>query len=317
MANWKTKSIQEKYAQIGGGSESEKWTKLQGEKMVELLDVKSKETGPHKYYIGFRYNEPMTKTALEEMMRDGITNAVAFPQYPQYSCATSGSSLNDLYRHQKSIDPNQSIKWSFIDRWATHPLLVKVFADNIQKALEKVDPEHKDTAPILFSAHSLPIKIILKGDPYTTEIGATVGYVADELRRRGVKNPYRLVWQSKDGPLEWMGPSAEHVLKTINKNTPTPSVVLIPIAFTSDHIETLYELGIECKEYANKSGISNFIVAEPPNDNPSFIECMADLVIKSLDTKKPTYLNNNQVYMRCPGCEFDHCKTTKDWIHNF
>ncbi|OMJ10009.1 Ferrochelatase, mitochondrial, partial [Smittium culicis] len=254
IANRRTKKVQDEYQQIGG---------------------------PHKYYIGFRYNEPKTETALQQMKADGVNRAIAFSQYFQYSCSTTGSNLNELYRQVHDIDGGRQIKWSFIDRWGDNDQLVQVFANNIEKSLkamaQKVGNDGVSSVPILFSAHSLPLYVVLKGDPYVAEVGATVGLVMKELRRRKVRNPYRLIWQSEVGPLKWLGPSTEHVIKTINASTngKIDSVVMVPIAFGSDHIETLYELGIEYRNLASESGIVNYELVSPPNDDDIFAQGMA------------------------------------------
>lgn len=134
MAPWiarrRTPQIEKQYTDIGGGSPIGKWTKLQGEMMVELLDELSPSTAPHKAYTAFRYAEPLTEACLAEMRKDGVKRAVAFTQYPQYSCSTTGSSLNELHRALKAtngrVEGEEPIEWSVIDRWPTQPKLVEV-----------------------------------------------------------------------------------------------------------------------------------------------------------------------------------------------
>ncbi len=129
IARRRTPKIEEQYTAIGGGSPILKWTKSQGESMCALLDELNPSSAPHKPYVAFRYAQPLTETCLEEMKRDGVTRAVAFSQYPQYSCSTTGSSLNELYRVSKSKDGyggNGEVQWSVLDRWPTHPGLVDV-----------------------------------------------------------------------------------------------------------------------------------------------------------------------------------------------
>ncbi|OMH86298.1 Ferrochelatase, mitochondrial [Zancudomyces culisetae] len=312
IARRRTKKIQEEYGKIGGGSPLEKWTTIQAQGMVEILDKECPETAPHQFYIGFRYNEPSIQTAVEKIRKDGMKRVVAFSQYFQYSCTTSGSNLNNLYKFQKMYDQNGEISWSFIDRWATNPLLVKVFATSIQKAIEKLPLEHRSTAPILFSAHSVPLRTVAKGDPYPCEVSGTVEHVVAELRNRNVKNPYRLIWQSKVGPLPWLEPATDKVITQLGASN-CKACVISPIAFTSDHIETLFELGIEYRELAQKHGIEHYIVADPPNDNPQFIRCLAELVKSHLNG---TDSENNQIFMRCPGCQSEQCEITKKWILN-
>ena len=129
IASRRTPSIEKQYTEIGGGSPILRWTKTQGQGMCELLDEMNPETAPHKPYVAFRYAEPLTETCLEEMKADGVSRAVAFSQYPQYSCSTTGSSLNELYMQTKrkgGWGGTGEVAWSVLDRWPTQPGLVDV-----------------------------------------------------------------------------------------------------------------------------------------------------------------------------------------------
>lgn len=126
IAKRRTPKIQNQYAQIGGGSPIKTWTEKQGRALEKLLDTLSPESAPHKTYIAFRYTSPLTEECITEMQKDGITRAIAFTQYPQYSCSTTGSSLNELRKRLQAMDPTNSIAWSVIDRWPTHKGLVDV-----------------------------------------------------------------------------------------------------------------------------------------------------------------------------------------------
>merc|ERR1712226_728963 len=131
IAKRRTPSIIEKYNEIGGGSPIFQWTTKQGNGMCKILDEVSPETAPHKAYVGFRYAEPLTEDTLEEMENDGVEHAVAFSQYPQYSCTTSGSSMTAIHKHYAKSSPSK-MKWSVIDRWPPQPPLIKTFAENIR-----------------------------------------------------------------------------------------------------------------------------------------------------------------------------------------
>ncbi|XP_035225380.1 ferrochelatase, mitochondrial-like, partial [Stegodyphus dumicola] len=156
IARKRAPGVAKKYSQIGGGSPILKWTNLQGTLMTELLDKISPNTAPHEHYVGFRYAKPLMENTLAEMEKDGIQRAVAFSQYPQYSCSTSGSSFNAFYRYY--LNNKSSMKWSFIDRWPIHPKLIECFADLITKELSSIPEEDRRDAVILFTAHSLPMK---------------------------------------------------------------------------------------------------------------------------------------------------------------
>jgi ferrochelatase len=241
IAKRRTPKIVEQYAQIGGGSPIKFWTEKQSDMLIKLLDEASPETAPHKGYIAFRYAPPLTEDCVQQMKADGVTRAIAFTQYPQYSCSTTGSSLNHLWKVLKEADPEKSIEWSVIDRWATHPGLVDAFTRKIQDKLQEYPESERDGVIILFSAHSLPMSVVNRGDPYPAEVAATVYAVMDRL---GHSNPYRLVWQSKVGPAPWLGPDTQGTLEGLAKRG-VKNVLLVPIAFTSDHIETLFELDLE------------------------------------------------------------------------
>jgi ferrochelatase len=120
IARRRAPRIEKHYAEIGGGSPILQHTRLQGDRMASLLDELHPETAPHKAYIAFRYVDPLTADTARQMKEDGVTRAIAFPQYPQYSCSTTGSSLNELYRKGRAGDFGD-VEWSVIDRWGTHP----------------------------------------------------------------------------------------------------------------------------------------------------------------------------------------------------
>jgi protoporphyrin/coproporphyrin ferrochelatase len=125
IARRRTPQIEKQYAEIGGGSPILRYTQLQGDGMAQLLDELHPETAPHKAYVAFRYARPLTEAAAKQMQADGVKRAIAFTQYPQYSCSTTGSSLNELYRQRKA-GGIADVQWSVIDRWGTHPGFIEV-----------------------------------------------------------------------------------------------------------------------------------------------------------------------------------------------
>ena len=159
IANRRTPKIQEQYAQIGGGSPIGKWTAVQGEGMVKELDRLSPATAPHKFYTCFRYASPLTEDALTQMKADGVKRAVAFSQFPQFSCTTAGSSLNHLWRELRRLDMGDNFEWSLIDRWPEHPGFIQAVSNNIREGLKQFPEEVRDEVAIVFSAHSIPMKV--------------------------------------------------------------------------------------------------------------------------------------------------------------
>ncbi|KAG8956113.1 ferrochelatase hem15 [Tulasnella sp. 419] len=307
IAKRRTPRIVQQYAEIGGGSPILRWTTEQGEGMAKLLE--ELVGGRFKSYTMFRYANPLTQDTLDEMRRDGIKRAIAFTQYPQYSCSTTGSSLMELWRKSKAS--KDGIEWSVIDRWGTHPGLVEAFAQNIQATLAQYPESERSSVVLLFSAHSLPMTIVNRGDPYVSEVAATVSAIMDRL---GNKNPYRLVWQSQVGPRAWMGPQTSDALKGLAK-LGQKNVVLVPVAFTSDHIETLYELDLEYGKEAKEHGL-NLRRAESLNASPVFIRALADIVAEHLEAIKSGTrgYTSAQMGLRCPQCPHDRCGEQKAWF---
>lgn len=143
--------------------------------MCKILDKISPETAPHKPYVAFRYANPLTENMYQQMLEDGFGNgkggrAVAFTQYPQYSCSTTGSSLNELWKWRHRLEGNTReaakdgfINWSVIDRWHSHSGLAEAFAQNIEAKLAEYPEERRKDVVLLFSAHSLPMSVVNRG----------------------------------------------------------------------------------------------------------------------------------------------------------
>lgn len=279
IARLRAPKARRRYARIGGASPILHWTELQGMGMVERLDRLCPDTAPHKFYPAFRYAPPFAREALLDMKVDGVKRAVAFSQYPQYSGATTASSLNELWRSLKETGLENDFEWSVIDRWATHPGFIAAVADSIRRGLEKFPPVDRQDVVLLFSAHSLPVKMARRGDPYPREIEAGVNAV---MRSGGFSNEYRLSYQSAAGPVKWLGPQTEEVIRLLGKQK-TRGVLAVPIAFVNDHIETLYEIDVECRELAGQCGIGRFERAPALNDSPLFLDALADIVAGRLN----------------------------------
>ncbi len=167
------------YAAIGGGSPIRKWSEYQAAEMCIILDKTSPETAPHKPYVAFRYADPLTEEMYNKLLEDGFGGgkggrAVAFTQYPQYSCSTTGSSLNELWKWRQKLEGkgttdtngggnDGTIQWSVIDRWPVHPGLVDAIALNIEDKLAEYPEDVRDEVVLLFSAHSLPMSVVNRG----------------------------------------------------------------------------------------------------------------------------------------------------------
>lgn len=289
------------YEKIGGGSPILRYTRAQGQGMVERLDRLSPGSAPHGFYVAFRYIQPKSEDALRAMAADGVERAVAFTQYPQFSCSTTGSSLNELWRAADRAGLRDAFEWSIIDRWPVHEGFIAAMTETVREGLEQFAPADRDGVLILFSAHSLPLDVIDRGDAYPQEVGASVQAVVERLAR---PNPYLLAFQSEVGPVRWLGPSTERVIMRLGARG-EKRLLVVPIAFTSDHIETLSELDREYGEVAHRVGITEYRRVPALNDRPQFMDALADLVRDHLSSSRvygPLYRS------RCPGCVNPQCR---------
>jgi len=301
IARRRTPKVRGLYASIGGGSPILRYTEAQGRGMVARLDRISPETAPHRFYIAFRYTRPSSDAALRAMRADGVERAVAFTQYPQFSCSTTGSSLNELWRAASRTGLGDAFEWSIIDRWPVHRGFIDAMTETVRDGLEQFDAADREKVLLLFSAHSLPLDVIDRGDAYPQEVGASVQRVIEQL---GAPNPYILAYQSDVGPVRWLGPRTEQVLRRLGARG-HEHVLVVPIAFTSDHIETLSELDREYGEVAHKAGITQYKRAPALNDRPLFLDGLATIVKDHLESGLPY---SSQYPVRCAGCTNPQCR---------
>lgn len=302
IARMRTPNVKRNYARMGGGSPLLGWTEQQGQGMVEWLDQIAPATAPHKFYVAFRYAPPFSEDALRQMQADGVKRAVAFTQYPQFSCATTGSSFNELWRAASRLNLESEFRWSVIDRWHTHPGFIDAMVERVQEGLGQFNAADRGDVVLFFSAHSLPLDIIDRGDPYPQEIGASVNAVMERL---GFAHEYILAYQSRVGPVQWMGPQTDEMIRALAAKG-RKRVLVVPIAFTSDHIETLVEIDHDYGTLARELGITEFKRAPSLNASPRFIRAMADIVADHLQRGE---MCSTQYALRCPGCTNAMCRT--------
>lgn len=304
-------NLKAKYDEIGGDP-LKSWTERQGRGIVEVLDKISPSTAPHKAYTCFRYSRPNIEQAYGELEGDNAERVVVLSKYPQYSCSTTGSNLNDIARYCVEVKGHMVDKpkqrWSLIDRWPLSSAVVDVYVDRIEEELKKLPDNIRNDTILLFSAHSIPIWMVERGDDYTGEIGGTVQAVMKKLNRC---NPYSLVWQSKVGPVPWQGPKIEKAMEGYVNNGHKHFMV-IPIAFVNEHVETLHELDIEyAKDLKEKLKFETFSRVPAINDHPKFFKGLAELIKDHLESKETIAA---QMRRRCPGCTKDNCKRTRAWL---
>jgi protoporphyrin/coproporphyrin ferrochelatase len=254
------------YQQIGGKSPIRELTDAQGKGLQELLGDN------YRYFVAMRYSRPSTLEALAAIKNAGIKRIVAVSLYPHYSRATTGSSINELQRVLKQA--GAKFELTCIDRFYDHPLYIRALTEKVREGLANfADPADVE---IVFSAHSLPQSFIDEGDPYLGHIEETVRLVMELI---GDGSHHQLCFQSKASPVKWLEPSTEATLKRL-AGEGRKNLLMVPLSFVSDHIETLHEIDIQYAEEAKALGIERFVRSPSLNSSPLFLECLADLVRK-------------------------------------
>jgi len=307
----RTPFIISRYKELGQYSPTHDIMKKQAELISSRLDEISPETAPHACYPAFRYAQPRTEDVVLglESNDQPPEKVILFAQYPQHSCSTSGSSFCDAYRKLSSINANNPAMdfshYSVIDRWYNLKSYTKLWSDLIEKKLEEMKEEHglaDDEIHLIYSAHSLPQdSCFVKGDEYDIEVQETVGNVEQMLRGKGWKHRSSLGWQSKVGPKKrkWLEPNTKDVIK----ETKEPCCVIVPIAFVTDHIETIDEIDIEFKEDADEvDAIKYFDRVECFNDKPEFANLAADIIHEHINSNYKSKIRH-----QCPKCEGTDC----------
>ena len=264
ISSTRARKVQHHYATIGGGSPIRRFT----EQQARALQMKLRSAGiDARCFVAMRYWHPFTAQAIGHLRDAQCDEVVLLPLYPQYSNTTTGSSLNEWRRRFCDDIPVHSV-----EPFYHHELYLQALVERIDEALARFpDPERPE---IVFSAHSVPLAVIEKGDPYQRQIEETVGLV---MQRGGWANRRRLCYQSKVGASKWLQPSLHTALRELAADK-VHQVCVVPISFVSDHVETLGEIDHEAREEAADLGIGQFEMTSGLNDSPTFIAALADLV---------------------------------------
>jgi protoporphyrin/coproporphyrin ferrochelatase len=270
ISHFRAKHVRENYRMIGGASPLLDWTERQAAGIAA-------ELGDHvKPYVVMRYWQPRAEPVLRQMQADGIEQAVVLSMYPHYTAATTGSSLNDFRRTAAVVYPQ--LEFTTIDQWYDWPGYLDALAARIRQGLESYHELMRDQVPILFSAHALPQKFIDRGDPYLEQVMATVKGVMERVGER----PWHLGFQSRSGPVKWMEPETTEVMSRLAEEG-HDSLLVVPISFVSDHIETLHEIDIEYLEFAESKGFRHYVRSPSLNDGEDFIAALTALVKQHLE----------------------------------
>lgn len=276
LSRRREKLAQDIYRRIGGRSPLLEQTEAQA---LALQNRLLQDGLQARCFIAMRYWNPLTQEALENLGQWGADEIVLLPLYPQYSTTTTGSSLQEWRLQAKSREIN--IPTHFIRSYPDNPGWVDAQATLLQRCLD--DFSDSGSPPrILFSAHGLPERIVAKGDPYPEEVAITVNQILNRIGKPALD--WVLCYQSKIGPVAWIGPSTESEIIRAGKDG--KSLIVLPVSFVSDHSETLVELDLDYAELARRSGVPAYVRVPAVGNHPLFIDGLAGLVQKALNWKR-------------------------------
>lgn len=259
------------YAAIGGASPLLANTERQARALEAALPLER-----FKVFVCMRYWHPLTEEVVETLKREGFSRVLLLPLYPQYSTTTTGSSFNEFTRQCRRQAYAPTLRR--IERWYERPRFVQAIAAAIERARAEFGEPDPGKISLLFSAHGLPQKIVDAGDPYEREIQATYRAVCQQLGWPDTT----LCYQSRVGPLKWLTPYTEDTIRQ-KAAAGVQQILVYPIAFVSDHIETLFELGMTYADLARSLGVREYRVVPALNDDPALIETLRELVLEHSD----------------------------------
>ena len=292
ISNRRAPTAKKIYEELGGASPILKLTIEQSNSLESKLNKEDKKN-EYKCFIVMRCWHPRADDVINEVKNFNPEELILLPLYPQYSAATSGSSIKEW--HDVCKKNNYKIKTSTICCYPTETSFINAHIDEIHKKIKDLN-DYK----IIFSAHGLPEKNIKNGDPYQWQVEQSVNQI---VKKMNIKNlDWILSYQSRVGPLKWIGPSTEDVI--VENSKIGKKIVLVPIAFVSEHSETLVELDIEYKELADNNGCAEYIRIPALGVNVNFISSLSSLVINKEHNKLTENLYPPKI--QCPS-NFKKC----------
>jgi ferrochelatase len=282
ISTTRARKVQHHYATIGGGSPIRRFTEQQAQALEAELTSQGLDA---RCFVAMRYWHPFTSEAIAEIEASQCDELVLLPLYPQYSSTTTGSSLNEwkrLYRGSAAVRN--------VGPFYRHPMYLDAVVEKVDEALSRfAEPAQ---AEIVFSAHSIPMSIVAKGDPYQQQIEETVQLL---MERGGWSNRHRLCYQSKVGASKWLQPSLHRTLRDLAAEK-SREVCIVPVAFVSDHVETLGEIDHEAREEAQRLGITQFEMSAGLNHSPKFITALSELVLQALGEADHSYSSIHSIH---------------------
>ncbi len=292
ISNRRTPIAKKIYKELGGSSPILKETINQSEALEKKINNIDTDN-VYKCFIVMRCWNPRADEVIDYVKNFNPEEVILLPLYPQYSAATSGSSIKEWYQVCKKN--NFTTKTSTICCYPTNNLFIESHSKEIMKKIQNLE-----NFKLIFSAHGLPEKNIKKGDPYQWQVEQSVNSIINNLAIENLD--WVLSYQSRVGPLKWIGPSTEEII--VENSKLGKKIVLVPIAFVSEHSETLVELDIEYKELADKNGCVEYIRIPALGTNTDFIDSLTSLVVNKNDNS--FYKNLFTPKLQCPN-QFTKC----------
>ena len=258
------------YAAIGGKSPILDYTRAQAGALQQALDG----SGQFDVQVCMRYWHPLTDEVVASLKQKNYARVILLPLYPQYSITTTGSAYNEFQRQCQRQHYRPAV--TLVQQWYDQPDYQIAIVETLRAELKKFPDPDRARVELLFSAHGLPQKIVDGGDPYERQIRATYDALCAHLGWPHTT----LCYQSRVGPLEWLRPYTEDVIRE-KAAAGVKQMLVYPIAFVSDHVETLYELGITYADLARRQGITHYRVVPALNSHPRFIAALKSLVLNA------------------------------------
>ena len=275
IAKLRGPGVRRNYELIGGGSPQLRITLAQADALERRLNDTTVESSAFRVFIAMRYSQPSSEDALRAIAAAGIRRIVTLTLFPHYSKATTGSSMREFMRTLEKPEWRAlNFDVTHVDRYAADPRYLDAMADSVVTAWNRIPAEQQAETVLLFSAHGLPQKFIDQGDPYVEDIEATRLGI---LQRLPFAAREVLAYQSRTGPVKWIGPGTEEMLESLGAQG-VRNVLVVPLSFVSDHIETLYEVDLLFGETARKAGITGYWRTDSLNIAPRFIAALGGLV---------------------------------------
>lgn len=274
ISTTRARKVQHHYSTIGGGSPIRRHTEQQARALQTELSNQGVDA---RCFVAMRYWHPFTSEAIEQVRRAECDALVLLPLYPQYSSTTTGSSLNEWRRLFCDDIPVHCVESFYRSK-----LYLDSVIERVNTALSRFPAQN--SPEIIFSAHSIPLSVVEKGDPYQQQIEETVRLLT---RRARWPNHHRLCYQSKVGASRWLQPSLHQTLRQLSAEQ-VREVCIVPIAFVSDHVETLGEIDHEARHFAQRLGFTQFEMSSGLNDSPKFIQALGQIVQDALAQAVPS-----------------------------